>query len=265
MYDGPVIDAHIHPLVTPDEQLTAEPHPPEAYRALVQNSAITRAAGITVAPVGNIEATRARNDAMLKLADDSAGFFLPVCSVHPADGEAALTEIERIAAAGSRWLKLHPVMQHFDVGDPAVSAVVRRATEFGLPVLFHADSPVDADEPGKYLKLVLTVPESRLILAHALGPSFTQLLAYSQLNRYPWWQRRVWVDISATVSLLAGGPYAEQFLWTLRKAGIDRVMFGSNYPVDDPLEAIEAATRIGFTDAELRSVMHDNAAELLGS
>jgi uncharacterized protein len=264
MYDGPVIDAHTHPMLSSDEQLAAEPHPPEAYRTMIKGTAITHAAAITVAPAGNMESTRTRNDAMLKLAGDSGGFFLPVCSVHPADGEDALTEVERIAAAGCRWLKLHPIIQGFDVGDPAVSAVVSRATEFRLPVLFHADSPVDADEPGKYLKLALTVPESRLILAHALGPAFPQLLVYDQLKRYPWWQARVWVDISATVSMFAGGPFAEQFLWTLRKVGIGQVMFGSNYPVDDPLETIEAAGRLGFTDAELQSVMHDNAAELLG-
>jgi uncharacterized protein len=263
MYDGPIIDAHMHPMFAPDDQLAADPHPPEAYRTLMQGTAVTRAAAITVAPAGNMELTRTRNDSILKLAADSGGYFLPVCSVHPADGEAAVAELDRVAAAGSRWLKLHPISQSFDVADQAVTDIVRHASSLGLPVIFHADSPIDADEPGKFVKLALTVPDCRLILGHALGPSFPQLIVYSQLTRYTWWQRRVWVDISATVSMLADGPFADQFGWILRRIGIDRVLFGSNYPVDGPLEAIRATKNLGFTDAELQAVMHDNAAELL--
>jgi uncharacterized protein len=263
MYDGPIIDAHTHPALGPEEQLVAHSQPPEEYRVMVRGAGITHAAAIAVAPAGDLERTRTRNDAVLTLSAGSGGFFLPVCSVHPADGEAALAELDRVAAAGCRWLKLHPMMQAFDLADPAVGTVVRRAAELRLPVLFHADFPLDPAEPGKFVKLALSSPQARLILAHAHGPSFSQLLIYHQLARYPWWQRRVWVDISATASMLADGPFAEQFVWTLRKFGMDRVLFGSNYPIDDPLEAIKAVHKLGLTDGELQAVMHDNAAGLL--
>jgi len=184
--------------------------------------------------------------------------------VHPSDGAGALSEVERAAAGGSRWLKLHPNNQRFDVADPAVADVVRRATAAGLPVLFDAYAPWDADQPGKFVRLVQEVPDARLILAHAHGPSFPQLLVYDLLERYPWWRRQVWVDISATANLLTGGPFAEQFLWVLRKFGIDRVVYGSDYPVGDPVADLEAARSLGFSDAEQAAVLHDNAAALLG-
>jgi predicted TIM-barrel fold metal-dependent hydrolase len=41
------------------------------------------------------------------------------------------------------------------------------------------------------------------------------------------------------------------------------VLFGSDYPLDGPLQAAENVTRLGFTDSELAAIMHDNAAELL--
>ena len=63
--------------------------------------------------------------------------------------------------------------------------------------------------------------------------------------------------------MLTGGPFAEQFVWVLRKVGIDRVIFGSDYPVDDPLDAIRAVAGLGFTEAELAAILHDNAAALL--
>jgi predicted TIM-barrel fold metal-dependent hydrolase len=57
--------------------------------------------------IRDLPATRRRNDATLALAGDSESFFFPVCSVHPGDGEEALAEIERVAAAGRRqvWVE----------------------------------------------------------------------------------------------------------------------------------------------------------------
>ena len=250
-------------MLDPDAQILGVPHSPEAYLALIRGSRIERAAALTIAQGGDLKRTSARNDDVLRLWNDSGGFFYPVCSVHPADGVAAIREIDRVAAAGAAWLKLHPNTQRFDVADPAVKAVVRRAAERDLPVLFDAYSPWDANQPGKFVNLAMAVPEARLILAHAHGPGFPQLLLYDIMARYPGWQRNVWTDISATGPMLAGGPFADQFTWVLRKFGIDRVIFGSDYPIDDPLAAVAAVGKLGFSDEEQAAILHDNAAALL--
>ena len=250
-------------MLDPDESIVAAPHPPESYRSLVKGSRVTRAAAITIARPNNLDRTRARNDQLLQLADESDGFFYPVCSVHPADGRAALEEIDRVAAAGAAWLKLHPNTQEFDLAQPAVTRVVRRAAEHGLPVLFDAYSPWDANQPGKFVNLAMEVPEARLILAHAHGPGFPELLFYDVLRRYPWWRRNVWIDISVTGLLLAGSPFADQFAWVLRKVGVDRVVFGSDYPLDDPRAAARAVAQLGFSGEEQAAILHDNAAALL--
>src|ERR1700760_1073893 len=212
-------------MLDPEDQIVALPHPAKAYRALVENSPVRRAAALTIARAGDLDRTRARNDAVLGLARDTDGFFFPVCSVHPADGTAALKEIDRVAAAGAAWLKLHPNTQDFDVADSGGAKGGGKATECGLPVLFDAYSPWDANQPGKFANLATAVPESRLILAHAHGPSFSQLLVYDILARYPSWGRNVWIDISVTGALLAGSPFAEQLAWVLRKVGVDRIGF----------------------------------------
>jgi uncharacterized protein len=263
VYDGPIIDAHTHPMLDAESQIVAEPHPPEAYRALVENSQVCRAAALTIARRGDLDKTKAHNDAVLKLARDSDGFFFAVCSVHPADGLSALREVDRVAAEGAAWLKLHPNTQRFDVADPAVKKVVGRASELGLPVLFDAYSPWDANQPGKFVDLALALPAARLILAHAHGPSFSQLLIYDVFARYPEWGRNVWIDISVTAVMLAGGPFAGQFAWVLRKVGVDRVVFGSDYPIDEPLTAIRAVVELGFTDEEQAAIFYDNANALL--
>jgi uncharacterized protein len=183
--------------------------------------------------------------------------------VHPFDGPGAAAELERVAAAGATWVKLHPNTQDFDVAAPEVTAVVEVATRLGLPVLFDANSPWDRNQPGKFIQLAMRVPECRLILAHAHGPDFPSLLAYEVLSRYPWWPRQVWIDVSATASMLSGSPFAEQFVWVLRKVGTDRVVYGSDYPLDDPVASLTAVRALGFNDDEVRAIVHDNAAALL--
>jgi uncharacterized protein len=260
---GPIIDCHTHPLVHESQRLLPADHPAGDYRARVEGLGIERAAALVMAPRGNLELTRTLNDAVLALAGEHDGFFFPVCSVHPADGDEAARELERVVAAGARWLKLHSFTQEFDVAAPEVASLVRTAGDLGLTVLFDAASPTDVAQTGKFVQLALDVPDTRLILAHAYGTDFPKLLTYEILARYEWWPRKVWVDISATASLLAGGPFAEQFTWVLRTMGVDRVLFGSDYPVEDPGRAIEAVAALGFTAQEQRAILYDNAAQLL--
>jgi hypothetical protein len=72
-----------------------------------------------------------------------------------------LMELDRVAAAGCAGLKLHPNSPDFDVADPAVTGVVARAAERGLPVLFGAHAPWDANQPGKFVQLAMAVPDAR--------------------------------------------------------------------------------------------------------
>ena len=261
----PIIDTHTHPLLHPRQKLADWEHSAEHYRTRAEAAGIVRAAALVMAPEDDLELTRELNDAAIKLQDRSGGFFFPVCSVHPRDGEKALSELERVKAAGSRFLKLHPNTQSFDVADPDVAAVVAKAAELRMPVLFDAYSPWDANQPGKFVRLAMEVPDARLILAHAHGPHFGDLVVYEVLARYPWWDRRVYVDISATGSLFAGSPFQEQFAWVLRKVGLDRILFGSDYPLDDPVTAVANVRALGFSAEECRLIFHDNAKALLVS
>ncbi|MGA8274832.1 MAG: amidohydrolase family protein [Thermoplasmata archaeon] len=242
----------------------ALPHPSEEYWRKVEGMDFRFAGALVIAPPADLPRTRALNDKVLALAKESAGRFFSMCSVHPADGAEALSEVDRVATAGARGLKLHPNTQKFDVADPAITAVVQRAAERKLPVLFDAYSPFDADQAGKFVLLAMQVPEARIILAHAHGNRFSDLLVYEILARYPWWKRNVWVDLSATASLLAGGPFAEQFAWVCRKVGTDRLLFGSDYPLDEPRTAVEAVVSLGFTESELGAIFYGNAAGLFG-
>ena len=261
---GPIIDAHTHPQLPEESPLLGASHTTEDYLQATRGLGIRFAAAFVIAHRGDLPRTRSLNDKVLALGNQTGERFFPVCSVHPHDGAKALIELDRVAKAGARALKLHPNTQQFDVAEPAVSKVVARAAKHGLPVVFDGYSPFDSDQPGKFVRLAIALPDARLVVAHAHGPQFASLIVYEILARYPWWRRNVWIDLSASARLFAGGPFAEQFAWVLRKVGTDRLLFASDYPLDDPRAAVRAVASLGFSRSELRSIFHENAAQLFG-
>lgn len=263
-YHGPIIDAHTHPRLSGFPAIRAQGHRLRDYLLASKGLDIRYASVLVMAPRGEPKKTRQMNDRALELRRTGSPAYLPFCSVHPADGVAALEEVDRVARLGARGLKLHPNTQQFDVSDPAVRDVVARAAEKGLPVLFDAYSPFDADQPGKFVRLAMEVPKSRLILAHAHGPHFADLLVYEVLARYDWWGRNVWMDLSATGPMFSGSPFQDQFVWVLRQVGVDRLLFGSDYPLDEPRHAVEAISALGFTPSEQAKLFYENAAALFG-
>ncbi len=114
-------------------------------KSIADYEAQVKAAGLTVgafggmwfggpenqALVGNPDSIRAHNDALLELAQKYPN-MVPIATVHPYDGSAALDELQRVAARGVKLLKIHPHTQRFDPADPRVLALVRRAGELGV-------------------------------------------------------------------------------------------------------------------------------------
>ncbi len=263
-YAGPIVDVHTHPRLAGFPAIREKPHRLGDYLRAAKGLDLRYVGALVIAQRGKMSKTRQMNDRALALQSRKPPTYLPICSVHPDDGAAALEEIDRVAGRGARGLKLHPNTQQLDVADAAVREVVARASEHGLPVLFDAYSPFDADQPGKFVRLAMEVPTAKLILAHAHGPHFADLLVYTILERYDWWGRNVWVDLSATGPLLAASPFREQFVWVLRQVGADRLLFGSDYPLDEPRHAVEAVASLGFSPAEQTKIFYQNAARLFG-
>jgi mannonate dehydratase len=73
------------------------------------------------------------------LADEHglrAPTFIPVASVHPHRPEA-LSELERLAKLGVRYLKWLPPAQHIDPADPRLDAFYRAMSAHGIALLSH--------------------------------------------------------------------------------------------------------------------------------
>ncbi len=262
-YDGKVIDAHIH--VDFDKATAGSMHPtrrllPQDLDKALTNPRVIR--GMIVMATGGPDKTRARNDKLIAWVKGDPSKFA-IGSVNPNDGDAAIEELNRIAALGVRWLKLHPNTQKFDVADKRVLKVVKRAGELGIPITFDASVVLDADQIGKFVMLAAQAPRAQIVMAHMALARFDELVTLKMLEVYPWWGRNLWLEVSVAAPLYADSPRHDEFVWVLRKLGTDRVLFGSDYPVFTPTESIEAVQSLGLTVEEQRQILYENAAGLL--
>jgi uncharacterized protein len=190
--------------------------------------------------------------------------LLPVATVHPYDGAAALAEVQRVAERGIKVLKIHPHTQKFDAADPRVLALVRRAGELGVIVLMDNASIVPGD-CEKLFNLALAAPRTKFIFAHlgGLGFRFWNILALARTAE-GLFAENIYFDISAMVVLVADSPLEEEFVWTLRNVGVQRVLFGSDYPQFSVARNAAALDKLGLSEAEKTAIRYDNARTLLG-
>lgn len=259
---APVFDVHVH-LRDGDTSL-------RAYEA------DARAAGIELAGIGAMwfggphqarqgqpDAVRAGNDRVIALAARHAQ-VLPIATVHPYDADAAIEELARVAAAGVKVLKLHAHTQRFDVADPRVEALVRKAGTLGMTVLMDNANILPGDSE-KLFNLVVNVPGTTFILAHIGGLNFRfwNILALAR-TADGFAMKNVYFDISATVTLVAGSPLEREFVWTLRNVGIDQVLLGSDYPQISLAKTASALERLDLTDEEKTKIRVGNARKLFG-
>ena len=212
---------------------------------------------------GDLAKIRAGNDKVIALAAAHPD-VLPIATVHPYDGDAALAELARVAAAGVKVLKIHAHTQGFDVADPRVEALARRAGELGITVLMDNANILPGDSE-KLFNLVVRVPKTKFILAHIGGLNFRfwNILALAR-TADGFGFENLYFDISATVLVVADSPVEEEFLWTLRNVGLDHVLLGSDYPQIGLDTTVEAFERLDLTADEKAKIRSGNAMKLFG-
>lgn len=218
--------------------------------------------GPNQAKAGNPAAIRAGNDGIIALAARHPG-VVPIGTVHPYDGEAALAEIDRIAAKGVRIIKIHAHTQGFDVADPRVLAVAKRAGERGLIVLSDNANIVPGDSE-KLFNLALAAPRTNFVFAHlgAMNFRFWNILKGARTAENLFGDN-IWFDISAIVSMVADSPVADEFVWTIRNVGVDHVLLGSDYPQYSLKQNTDALERLPLTAEEKAKIRSGNIQRLL--
>ena len=210
---------------------------------------------------GDVAAIRRGNDSIIGLAAKDRK-LLPVATVHPYDGEAALAELARVAARGVKVLKIHPHTQKFDAADPRVMTLVKRAGELGIIILMDNASILPGDNQ-KLFNLALAAPRTTFIFAHMGGLDFRfwNILKLAR-TADDLFANNVYFDISGPLTLAADSPIEQEFVWTLRNIGIDQILLGSDYPQLTLPMALDALDRLPLSQEEKAKIRHGNAKRL---
>jgi uncharacterized protein len=251
-----VFDTHVH--IWNGEQSVKE------YLAQVTAGglSVTGFGGIHMARLGQLDHTRAKNDDLIALAKRYP--MIPIASVHPYDGQAALDELKRLSDLGVKVIKLHPHTQQFDAADPRVLTLCKRAGELGFVVLIDNANIVVGDNQ-KLFNLALQVPKTHFVFTHlgALEFRFWNILPLARTAK-DLMEDNFHFDISGTVVLAAGSPIQDEFVWTMRNVGIENLLLGSDFPQMSLKQAVDALNRLPLTDEEKRKIRWQNANRLFG-
>lgn len=256
-----VFDSHVH--LWDGEKSIA------AYEAQIKRAGLAIAGfggmwfgGPNQALAGNPDDIRARNDALVALAKKHPD-MVPIATVHPYDGRAALEELQRVAGLGVTLLKIHPHTQKFDPADPRVLTLVKRAGELGIAVVMDNANIVPGGDSEKLFNLALQAPKTKFVFAHMGGLNFRfwNILKMARTAEGLFGDN-IYFDISAMVTLAADTPIEDEFVWTMRNVGIDHILIGSDYPQFSLAQTIDAFEKLDLTAAEKAKIRGENAREL---
>jgi uncharacterized protein len=257
---APLFDSHVH-LWKGEESL-------RSYEKQVKAARLTEAGfggmwfgGPNQALAGDPSAITAGNDGIIALAARHPE-MMPIATVHPYDGAAAGAELERVAAKGIKVLKLHPHTQKFDPADPRVLALVRRAGELGVIMLFD-NASIIAGDCEKLFNLALAAPRTTFIFAHlgAMNFRFWNILKAARTAEGLFGDN-IYFDISAIVAIVADSPVEDEFVWTMRNVGTDHILLGSDYPQYSLEQNVRALNRLGLEETEKANIRLENAKKL---
>jgi len=177
--------------------------------------------------------------------------------------------LDKVQNHGAKGIKIVPSEQQFSPADHRAWAIYEVAQEVDLPIL--ADSgkfPTDPQfgEPMLFEEALEEFPKLRLILAH-LGRGFYEE-ARQIARAYP----RVCFDCSDVVTRGKGEGLVDapdalsdmEFLSLIRDVGVERVMFGSDYPFLRPEWGIRRILNLDMSEQEKRAILGQNAVRILG-
>ena len=162
-------------------------------------------------------------------------------------------ETEFILRSGYHGVKIHPDMQHFAIDDlrlyPFYDMIQGK-----LPVLFHmGDSRYNYSNPVKLGRILKQFPRLTCIAAH-LGGLGMYDIAYDNL-----YEHDCFLDISSVIRLSPGEEIAK---W-IRAYGAERMIFGTDFPLWNPVHEVQTFQSLGLTDAELEQVGYKTAQRVI--
>jgi predicted TIM-barrel fold metal-dependent hydrolase len=178
--------------------------------------------------------------------------FIPFGTVH-ADMEGLMDEVERLLSLGVKGIKMHPDSQRFAIDDERLFPMYE-ALRGRIPVMLHmGDQRYDYSHPVKLRRVLELFPGLDTIAAHFGGYSMYDT-AYELLK-----DTDCVMDVSSSLMFKEEGV-AESYI---NRYGAERLAFGTDYPLWDPVIETKRFFELKLTDAQFDQIAHKTAERIL--
>ena len=225
----------------------------ESLRALMHGQGVDRFVVNNIAT--NAKQMHKVNDFAIEI---NGGDVISFGSVFP-DSDEVYDELERIAAAGLKGVKLHPDYQGFFVDDEKMKPIYRKIASLGLITTFHAGMDLAYPAPYKNsperLKKALSWFDGAPVVAAHWGGAGMSRQVIKELCGLP-----VYFDVSFGYAMI---PKPDAITIT-EKHGIDRMLFGTDAPWHTPEMEFSVVDSLEFSESEKEKMFCENALKLLG-
>lgn len=233
--------------------------------AEMRDALVSRGSTEEEAQAKAIERLRRRNAWTCEVARQHRK-LVPYISLDPSmEEEGALEELRARVKEGARGIKLHPANQRYFPADRRLWPVYEEAQRVGLPIISHSGLHFDKRlpayaSPSAFREVLEQFPRLTLVLAH-LGHGFLDD-SFEMVGRYG----GLYFDCSFLVEGSADPPVIsdEEAMAVFRRLGIDRILFGSDWPWGHPLRDADRVRRLALTEPEKRLILRENARRVLG-
>ena len=175
-------------------------------------------------------------------------------TVHP-DMEDMAGEIDYIRSSGLLGVKLHPDMQEINTDDERLFPLYERLQALRMPLFVHCgDEHRDFSHPRRLRRVLDRFPGLTVIAAHLGGWSkWEEALACLQ-------DTVCYLDISSCMMFMP----PERVVAYVRAFGAHRVLFGTDFPIWDPVTEVRSLMALPLTDDEKEQVFYRNAGRIIG-
>ncbi len=178
--------------------------------------------------------------------------FIGFGTVHAAM-ENLCEEVEFIEKSGLQGIKMHPDTQLFNIDDPRLFPMYDMLQE-KLPVMLHmGDRRYHYSHPARLKNVLKQFPRLQVIAAHFGGYSVYEE-AYENLR-----DTDCLMDVSSSLMFMS----PEEAVKRIRGYGASRLVYGSDYPLWNPVTEWDRFSRLPLTDGEREQICWKTAASLL--
>ena len=164
-----------------------------------------------------------------------------------------MAEVERLESLHLKGIKIHPDCQHFNIDDPRLFPLYEEI-QGKLPMMIHlGDETYNYSHPARLRKVLQSFPNLDVCAAHFGGHTMyeTAKECLSDTNCI--------LDISSTLMFL-DKKTAEGYV---NHYGAERLAFGTDYPVWDPVREVELFLSLDLTEDQKEQIAWKTAARFL--